>query len=172
MRLAQAVGELAEFALSPVVLSGDLHWSMAAYLVHHKATEPIAVELMTTSVMSPGFDQYLPQVRPNAVRDATLELNPMLKYMETARRGWLALTAGKARCLAVWQRSKLSISASTPPRLTGGLTSKRALQARASGVTLLLRRLALAGDVQAVRMQQDRTRRLSSEFSHARGCYR
>ena len=130
MRLAQAVGELAEFALNPVVLSGDLHWSMAAYLVHHKATEPIAVELMTTSVMSPGFDQYLPQVRPDAVRDATLELNPMLKYMETARRGWLALTAGKARCPAVWQlvetvhQREYSTSVDRRPHVKAGATGE------------------------------------------------
>ena len=93
---------LAEYAPNPVVLSGDLHTSMAANLIPHKANKPVAVEVMTTSVTSPGFDQYLPQVRPNAVRDATLEINPMLKYMETARRGWLALTVNKEQCVAEW----------------------------------------------------------------------
>ena len=57
---------------------------------------------MTTSVTSPGFDQYLPQVRPNAVRDATLDFNPMLKYMETARRGWLRVSVDRERCVAEW----------------------------------------------------------------------
>ena len=93
---------LATHAANPVVLSGDLHTSMAADLVPHQADLPVAVELMTTSVTSPGFDQYLPQVRPNAVRDATLELNPMLKYMETSRRGWLRVSVDRERCVAEW----------------------------------------------------------------------
>ncbi len=93
---------LGAFAGNPLVLTGDLHTAMAADLVPRGAEEPVAVELMTTSVTSPGFDQYLPQVRPNAVRDATLELNPMLRYMETARRGWLSVRLDRRQCLAEW----------------------------------------------------------------------
>lgn len=94
---------LAQHARNPVVLTGDLHTAMAADLIPAGATTPVAVELMTTSVTSPGFDQYLPQVRPNAVRDATLEINPMLKYMETSRRGWLAVRFNREECTAEWR---------------------------------------------------------------------
>ena len=93
---------LGAYASNPVVLTGDLHTAMAADLVPQGATEPVAVELITTSVTSPGFDQYLPQVRPNAVRDATLAMNPMLRYMETSRRGWLSVRLDRKQCLAEW----------------------------------------------------------------------
>jgi alkaline phosphatase D len=94
---------LAEHARNPVVVTGDLHTAMAADLARAGSDVPIAVELMTTSVTSPGFDEYLPQVRPNAVRDATLEINPMLRYMETSRRGWLAVKFDRAACTAEWR---------------------------------------------------------------------
>ena len=93
---------LAEHANNAVVLSGDLHTSTASNLTPRGAEHPVAVELMTTSVTSPGFDEYLPQTRPNAVRDATLELNPMLHYMDTARRGWLSVRLTHSDCTAEW----------------------------------------------------------------------
>jgi len=94
---------LAEHARNPVVVTGDLHTAMAADLTRAGSDIPVAVELMTTSVTSPGFDEYLPQVRPNAVRDATLEINPMLRYMETSHRGWLAVRFDRAVCTAEWR---------------------------------------------------------------------
>ena len=96
------LGTLAAYASNPVVLTGDMHTSTASDLIPRGGEAPVAVELMTTSVTSPGFDEYLPQVRPNAVRDATLEMNPMLRYMETSRRGWLAVTLTHDDCLAEW----------------------------------------------------------------------
>ena len=57
---------------------------------------------MTGSVTSPGFAEYLPERRPGAVRDATLELNPNLRYMETDRRGWLDLTLTPTECTGEW----------------------------------------------------------------------
>jgi len=94
---------LAEHARNPVVLTGDLHTAMAADLAPAGTDVPVAVELMTTSVTSPGFDEYLPQVRPNAVRDATLDINPMLRYMETSHRGWLAVQFDRVACTAEWR---------------------------------------------------------------------
>jgi alkaline phosphatase D len=57
---------------------------------------------MTTSVTSPGFAEYLPERRPGALRDATLQLNPNLRYMETDRRGWLCLTLTASECRGEW----------------------------------------------------------------------
>ncbi len=93
---------LAQHASNPVILTGDMHTSSASNVYPLGFEEPVAVELMTTSVTSPGFDQYLPQVRPNAVRDATLDFNPPLRYMETSRRGWLAVQFTQAECTAEW----------------------------------------------------------------------
>ena len=36
------------------------------------------------------------------VRDATLELNPNLRYMETDHRGWLCITFTHAECIGEW----------------------------------------------------------------------
>ena len=93
---------LARHAPNAVVLTGDLHTSTASNLTPRGAEHPVAVELMTTSVASPGFHEYLPEVTPNAVRDATLELNQMLRYMETTRRGWLSVRVTHADCTAEW----------------------------------------------------------------------
>ena len=57
---------------------------------------------MTSSVTSPGFAEYLPENRPGAFRDATLELNPMLRYMETERRGWLHVSLDHEHCTGTW----------------------------------------------------------------------
>ncbi len=93
---------LARYADNPVVLTGDMHTSSASNLVPRGGSAPVAVELMTTSVTSPGLNDYLPQVRPNAVQEATLEFNPPLRYLETSRRGWLAVRLTHERCEAEW----------------------------------------------------------------------
>ena len=89
-------------AANPVVLSGDLHTSIAGNLVPRGSESPVAVEFMTTSVTSPGFAEYLPERHPGAVRDATLALNPDLAYMETERRGWLCMTFTQTDCTGEW----------------------------------------------------------------------
>ena len=94
--------DLRDYADNPVVLSGDLHTSLAGNLIPNNGSDPVAVEFMTTSVTSPGFAEYLPEIRPGAVRDATLELNPSLCYMETDRRGWVLLTVDRKACSAEW----------------------------------------------------------------------
>jgi alkaline phosphatase D len=94
--------DLAQHAKNPVVLSGDLHTSLAGNLVPHGGSEPVAVEFMTTSVTSPGFAEYLPEVRPGALAAATIELNPTLTYMETTRRGWLDVELTHDHCIASW----------------------------------------------------------------------
>ncbi|MDX1516352.1 MAG: alkaline phosphatase D family protein [Woeseiaceae bacterium] len=97
------LADLDAHARNPVVLSGDLHTSLAGNLRRNGSDRPVAVEFMAPSVTSPGFAEYLPERRPNAVRDATLELNPSLVYMETDRRGWLQLTLDRDRCTGVWR---------------------------------------------------------------------
>ena len=93
---------IARHSGNAVVVTGDMHTSMAGDLVPEGSDAPVAVEMMTTSVTSPGFDQYLPQQRPGAVRDATLKLNTTLKYMETSRRGWLKLSVTREDATGEW----------------------------------------------------------------------
>jgi len=94
--------DLAEFAQNPVILSGDLHTSIAGNLVPANSNTPVAVEFMPTSVSSPGIAEYVPEHRPGAARDATLDLNPNLRYLETTRRGWLCLSLTHDECTGEW----------------------------------------------------------------------
>ncbi len=93
---------IARHSDNAVIVTGDMHTSMAGDLIPEGSDTPVAVEMMTTSVTSPGFDQYLPQQRPGAVRDATLGFNATLKYMETSRRGWLKLNVTRKDVVGEW----------------------------------------------------------------------
>jgi alkaline phosphatase D len=97
------LADLAQLASNPVILTGDLHTSLAANLYGGDGGALVAVELMTGSISSPGFAEYLPERRPGAVRDATMELNPGLVYMETDRRGWLKVELTHEACVAEWR---------------------------------------------------------------------
>jgi alkaline phosphatase D len=94
--------DLAEYAENPVILSGDLHTSIAANLVPANSDTPVAVEFMPTSVSSPGIAEYLPEHHPGRAAAATLELNPDLRYLETTRRGWLCLSVTHEECTGEW----------------------------------------------------------------------
>lgn len=89
-------------AANAVLLSGDLHTAIAGNLVPDGRDRPVAVEFMAPSVSSPGFAEYLPERRPGAIRDATLQQNPNLRYMETDRRGWLCMTLTHTECRGEW----------------------------------------------------------------------
>lgn len=94
--------DISALAPNPVILSGDLHTSLAGNLIPSGFEKPVAVEFMTGSVSSPGFAEYLPEKKPGALRDATLELNQNLSYMETDRRGWMCLNVTRETCTAEW----------------------------------------------------------------------
>ena len=94
--------DLDRYAENAVILSGDLHTSIAADLTPDGKEHPVAVEFMPSSITSPVFAEYLPERYPYAVRDATMQINPSLKYMETDRRGWLCLTVTKSECRGEW----------------------------------------------------------------------
>jgi alkaline phosphatase D len=94
--------DLYEYAPNPVVLSGDLHTPLAGNLIPWGHRDPVAVEFMTGSVTSPGFAEYLPERERGGIREATLELNPSLAYMETEWRGWMCLSVTRETCTAEW----------------------------------------------------------------------
>lgn len=93
---------LANYASNPIVLSGDLHTNLAADLVPKNAAKPVAVEFMAGAVSSPVLSDVLPEYEPNSVRDATLEQNPNLKYLDIRYRGWLCLTLTAEQCSGEW----------------------------------------------------------------------
>lgn len=93
---------LQEFAKNPVVLSGDLHTAMAANLSRTPDEPPVAVELMTPSVTSPGLSAYFPSREPHAVRDGSLAQNPHFRFLDIERRGWLRVELTRERCTGEW----------------------------------------------------------------------
>lgn len=97
------LGDLETHARNPVVLSGDLHTSMANDVYRQGSDKPVTVEIMPPSVSSPGFDEYLPLREPGALTDATRAINPAVQYMDTRRRGWVHLSVASDECVAEWR---------------------------------------------------------------------
>ena len=99
----QLLKDIARHGKNTVILSGDLHTSIAGNVRLDDAPDVTTVEFMATSVTSPGFAEYLPETHPGAVAAATLEQNPDLRYMETDRRGWLCMTFTHDECVGEWR---------------------------------------------------------------------
>jgi alkaline phosphatase D len=97
------LADLQAFARNPVVLSGDLHTSMANDVYPRGGEKPVTVEIMTPAVSSPGFDEYLPVREPLALSKATKAINPAVRYMDTRHRGWVHLRVTRAACDAEWR---------------------------------------------------------------------
>ena len=94
------LADLEQYARNPVVISGDLHTSMASDVYRTGGDAPVAVEIMTSSVSSPGFAEYLPMKNSGALSEATRNVNPWVKYMETERRGWVHVQLSHDTCKA------------------------------------------------------------------------
>ena len=84
-----------------VVLSGDTHNAWANELAD-MGGNAVGVEFATSSVSSPGFEEYLPQENPAMLAGAFQQLIKTLKYCDTARRGYMLLTATATECRADW----------------------------------------------------------------------
>ena len=72
-----------------VVLAGDSHNAWANNL--SVGSTPTGVEFATHSVTSPGFENYLPMVSPDAMAAALRSTNPQLAYVDTSRRGYTSI---------------------------------------------------------------------------------
>ena len=84
-----------------VVLAGDTHNAWASEL-NDMNGNPVGVEFATSSVSSPGFEEYLPNENPATLSAALLQLVEPLKYCDTARRGYMVVTATATECRAQW----------------------------------------------------------------------
>lgn len=84
-----------------VVLSGDTHNAWANELADMHGN-PVGVEFATSSVSSPGFEEYLPQEDPAMLAGALQQLIAPLKYCDTSRRGYMLLTATATEVCADW----------------------------------------------------------------------
>ena len=84
-----------------VVLSGDTHNAWANELQDRNGNA-VGVEFATSSVTSPGFEEYLPNENPATLAGALQQLIAPLKYCDTSRRGYMVLTATASECRADW----------------------------------------------------------------------
>lgn len=84
-----------------VVLSGDTHNAWANELADMEGNA-VGVEFATSSVSSPGFEEYLPKENPAMLAGALQQLISPLKYCDTSRRGYMVVTATATECRADW----------------------------------------------------------------------
>jgi len=90
-------------AASAVVLTGDIHTSIASDLPDGRSGGPAGVELITTAISSPGFDSYLVTQERGQLESAFRRDNPHLAYFETGPRGWLRVDLSAERCVSTWR---------------------------------------------------------------------
>ena len=83
-----------------IVLSGDSHnaWAFDLDLGGAAAGAEFAVH----SVTSPGYEGYLPHIRPETIAHRTIARNPQLKWADTSRRGYLTLELTPSRATGEW----------------------------------------------------------------------
>lgn len=84
-----------------VVLSGDTHNAWANDLQDLTGRQ-VGVEFATPGVTSPGFETYFPNENPNVFAAALTQLIGPLQYCDTARRGYMVVTATPSACTADW----------------------------------------------------------------------
>ncbi|MEW5787326.1 MAG: alkaline phosphatase D family protein [Pseudomonadota bacterium] len=84
-----------------VVLSGDTHNAWASNLLDYSGNQ-VGVEFATTSVSSPGLEEYFPSEDPILVAAGLSQIIGPLEYANTHQRGYMLLTASHAECRAEW----------------------------------------------------------------------
>ncbi len=84
-----------------VVLSGDTHNAWANDLAD-LGGNAVGVEFATPGVSSPGLEAFFTTENPIAVASGLTQLIGPLKYADTARRGFMLVTATHSECAAQW----------------------------------------------------------------------
>lgn len=84
-----------------IVLAGDTHNAWANDLLD-LGGNAIGVEFATASVSSPGFETIFPNENPAVLAGSLTELIGPLVYCDTARRGFMLVTATRGECSAEW----------------------------------------------------------------------
>ena len=93
LRASQAMGA------NLIVISGDSHNGWAYDL--GQDGKPAGVEFAGHSVTSPGYESEL-RVDPKAIATALVAANPELKWCDTSRRGYMAVTLTPDRASCDW----------------------------------------------------------------------
>ncbi|MDY0055373.1 MAG: alkaline phosphatase D family protein, partial [Methyloversatilis sp.] len=67
------------------------------------AGRAVGVEFATPGVTSPGFEEYFPSENPLAVAAGLTQIIGPLQYADTARRGFMIVTATQDACRCEWR---------------------------------------------------------------------
>ncbi len=84
-----------------VVLAGDTHNAWASDLADIDGN-PVGVEFATSSVSSPGLEEYFPEEDPDAVAAGLVRLIEPLAYADTEHRGYMTVTVTPASVESEW----------------------------------------------------------------------
>lgn len=84
-----------------VVLAGDTHNAWAFELDHGGAR--VGVEFGGHSVSSPGLEAYLGGIPADRLAKGMVDENPQLKWMDSARRGYMAVELTPARATSEYR---------------------------------------------------------------------
>ena len=84
-----------------VVLAGDTHNAWASQLTLLDGTV-VGHEFATSSVSSPGFEEYLPTLTPTESKQIFLGVVDDLKFADTSRRGFMLMRFTPAQATATW----------------------------------------------------------------------
>lgn len=95
------LGAARAFDKNLVVLAGDTHNAWASDLDDY-AGNAVGVEFATTSVSSPGLEEYFPAENPLGVAAGLTQIIGPLKYANTHQRGFMVVTATHEACTAEW----------------------------------------------------------------------
>lgn len=111
-----------------VVLAGDTHNAWASELQDMNGNA-VGVEFATSSVTSPGFEEYLPKENPAQLAGALQQLIQPLKYCDTSRRGYMVVTATASECRADW----VYVNTITSRQFTASTAASLSVRAGAPG---------------------------------------
>jgi alkaline phosphatase D len=92
-----------EHANNVISLAGDTHNSWAFNLTPAGEAKPVAVEMATASISSPGLENYLSNDQPEQLSSLLVEHNPQLVYQNSHQRGWLKLTITAESTTGQWR---------------------------------------------------------------------
>ncbi len=129
----QVLGTVRALDKNLVVLAGDTHNAWASDL-DDGAGNPVGVEFATSSVSSPGFETILPE-DPAVLAAGLTQLIGPLQYCDTARRGYLLVTATAAECVANWVHvdtvatRTYTVDATTRRKVLAGAGGRRVIAA-------------------------------------------
>jgi len=86
-----------------ISLAGDTHNAWAFNLTPDNEDSPVAVEMATPSVSSPGMENYFSNNDPVELSKRFVDRNPDMVYQNSHQRGWLHLTLKSDECIGQWR---------------------------------------------------------------------